>query len=87
MNSLDDDTEPTETENLSSGVTGVELEPDDEFENEELGERQVEACLIDDDNCLSCPSARFTVSVLAPVRTCRFLHEEPFWAMGYFAQG
>ena len=52
MNSLDN-TEPAETENLPTNAPGVESEPDDEFENEELGERQAETCSIDDD-CPSC---------------------------------
>ncbi len=52
MNSFDN-TELTEIENLPSNSPVVEAEIDDDFENEELGERQPEACSIDGD-CLSC---------------------------------
>ena len=43
MNSMDS-TEPDDTEDLPSDTQGVGAEPDDEFENEDLGERQAEAC-------------------------------------------
>jgi len=53
MNSLEN-TEQEETEIRPSNPQATELEPDDDFENEELGKRQPEACSIDDEGCVSC---------------------------------
>ena len=53
MNSNASEQPGADTETEPAPNTSKTPNPDDEFENEELGERQPEACSLDE-GCLSC---------------------------------